>query len=48
MPVDVFRKQVDVILGGTFIVTKAVATAMVEVGNSRLDHQRAVDGGLAG
>ena len=34
MPVDVFRKQVDVILGGTFIVTKAVATAMVEVGNA--------------
>jgi len=33
MPLETFRRQVDVILSGTFNVTKAVATCMVEVGN---------------
>ncbi len=30
MPLDEFRRQVDIILGGTFLVTKHAAAAMVE------------------
>jgi len=32
MPLDAFRRQVDIILGGAFIVTKLVATSMIERG----------------
>jgi NAD(P)-dependent dehydrogenase (short-subunit alcohol dehydrogenase family) len=32
MPVDAFRRQVDIILGGSFIVTGLVARSMVELG----------------
>ncbi len=32
MPLDRFRRQVDIIIGGAFIMTKLVATAMVERG----------------
>ncbi len=32
MPVERFRRQVDIIVGGAFVMTKLVATAMVERG----------------
>ena len=34
MPLDEYRRQIDIILGGAFVFTKAVATAMIETGTA--------------
>jgi NAD(P)-dependent dehydrogenase (short-subunit alcohol dehydrogenase family) len=33
MPIDAFRRQVDIIVAGSFIMTKLAATAMIDRGN---------------
>ena len=48
MPVDEYRRQVDIILGGAFLMTQAVARSMVERERAGLDHQHPVHRGLAG
>ena len=48
MPLDEWRRQLEIILGGAFLFTKHVAKSMIEQNAQGRDHQYHLDRGASG